>query len=116
MNTLTWVDEVTVTVSGDPGDPDVEFYHPELTNQMIEVLQKVVNEPDEWSCQAEGCNIGRPGDRPAPVGWVLHEPEDYGDRGGLTWAWTTVVQVGEKVFVVCEDCTPSNVYSIVGED
>lgn len=103
MEMLTWVDEVIPSLSGDPGDPTIEFYDGDLTKPMLALLKRIANEPDEWTCHVGGCKNA--------IGYVLHEPEDYHDTGGLRWEWTTVMQRGDKVWAVCEECSPESVYA-----
>lgn len=103
MDTLTWVDEVMPVVTGPIGDPQITF-DLDLPEPMLSVVQKIADEPDTWTCQAEGCT--------QLIGWVLREPDDPGDRGGLGWRWVSLVQVGAVVLAVCEECTPSNLYPV----
>jgi hypothetical protein len=117
MPSLEWVDiEVDPTDHG--GDPEAALallreVYVQLTIPMRAVLEKVIDEPDEHSCQANGCASMRGTAGAKGVGWVLVEDDDEPWRSGCHWDWLTLIQHDGKVIVACEDCSPSNVYDKV---
>jgi hypothetical protein len=113
MPSLEWVDiEVDPTDHG--GDPHAALallreVYVQLTIPMRMTLEMVIDEPDEHTCQANGCTVP-PWNRAASVGYVLHEDDDNPARSGWSWRWLTLIQRDDRVIVVCENCTPSTVY------
>ena len=115
MPSIEWVDiEVDPTDHG--GDPHAALallreVYVQLTIPMRMTLEMVIDEPDEHTCQANGCAL--PGTASAaPIGYVLYDDDDDYVRG-LQWRWLTLIQRDDKVIVVCEDCSPTNLYAEV---
>lgn len=77
-----------------------------LPGDVQRLLEQVVADVDSHTCQANTCSNR--------VGHVLHDDDDDPRGNGVRWAWATVVTVGDRALVVCEDCTPSTVYDTTG--
>ena len=85
-----------------------------LTDQMADRLREVCDIVDSTRCEANGCENGlvtATGESPAPVGWLLAGEADERTE----WAPLALVQRGERVVVVCRDCSPSTVYDRLWE-
>lgn len=116
--TVTTFREVVVETSpvdayasamGPRGDTVLEPEWAALPEPFLTALNKVIEDFDSASCQANGCEIGRTTRAPAPVGYVLHDDAD-GAYVSQSWRWLALVQRPDgSVVGVCEDCTPSNV-------
>ena len=85
----------------------------EMTDAMADRFRAVCDDVDSASCEAEGCQAGpdyrrADGSRPpAAVGFVLAGEAD--ER--MEWRALALVQRGQRVIAVCEDCSPSTVYA-----
>lgn len=117
MPSLEWVDveinpcdQASVWSDDWDGAPVLEkAVSDQLTILMRNRLNRVINEPDEHRCEANGCADMRDTASAKPVGWVLVE-DDPPARSGCYWWWLTLVQVDGHVSLACEDCTPTNIY------
>lgn len=112
--TLAWVDIETrpydVIYSGGgydtgPEDSSTEIHAhvlAMLSPTMAQALEAVIDNPDAATCAANGCEH--------PVGEALVEDDERPSGGGLIWHWTALVDLGNRVLAVCEDCSPETLY------
>lgn len=100
-----------------PGEPDRLEAANLPEGGWPEVVQWLLDHPDETRCAMHAVPFRDAPLCDQPVGFVLYEDDDHPYRSGLVWRYTALVEIPHagpetaRVLAVCEDCAPDNMFT-----